>query len=1003
MCGIVACLLCCCEHEAAAAAAAAASTAADATAGASSSHSTTAAATAASSEPAVMVNLEAADVLINGLKILQNRGYDSAGMATDDQKEGILRVSKFASRDSTSDSLSLLERHTAKHYGATIGVAHTRWSTHGGKTDENAHPHLDHWKSIALVHNGTITNSNELKAELLSRAPEIVFRSQTDTEVIAQWIGFFLNKMCRSLSDSVQLTLAKLEGTWGLAILQRGSRQLIVCRHGSPIVIGIREKRKCKKCEEKAKNDSHEKINAIDNNNNNNDNSVETTCSALTATTQHQELGPELVPEQRQASQSRSRYDYFVASEPCAFGLYTRAFISLEDDEVVHLTAAATELVLDRKRVQMAAAEVLELSPAPYRHWTEKEIMEQPDALRRVLNNGGRLPGGTRVKLGGLDSDAERLAKIHNLVIVGCGTSLYAAQMGCRLMEYVSAITTVQAVDAAELTLDKFPKRKPFAIKEEEEEEERETTATDNNNTTTGDDVRRSVDKTHEIHEMATIVGAGLSSMPLTEASFIPALPMSQPSSLPPSLPSSPLVIGGSFISSSDSLASSISSLDLSPVSSPGLSASPIPTSSLALTSSSATSSSSGSPSLTPKPATRRPSSSSSSSRRYGAGRSGAASSIVDYSGGVLFISQSGETKDTLRSFKLASDLNLPVLSIVNKVGSALARATGCGVYLNAGREQAVASTKAFTTQVMALALLAMWFAKTRGHPEGSEADKRCVALLKAVARQADVIGGSSDMAARMDPVTSIPGSPPLIARQQRHMRELARSLVVMPPDGKTVVAWCREDLVKSIATQTALTLQTELLKESVDSRLVNTDRLVDLIASETIRKIKEAVPEGATTMVTQGPRAQHSSIFVLGKGFAEPIAMEAALKIKEITYIHAEGYSGGALKHGPFALLSKGTPVILIILDDEEKAVMRVAAEEVRARGARTIIVTDRHSLAVGLTDSEMDIIEIGSNGPLTALSAIVPLQLLAYELAVLLGHNPDTPRNLAKAVTVD
>jgi glucosamine--fructose-6-phosphate aminotransferase (isomerizing) len=146
--------------------------------------------------------------------------------------------------------------------------------------------------------------------------------------------------------------------------------------------------------------------------------------------------------------------------------------------------------------------------------------------------------------------------------------------------------------------------------------------------------------------------------------------------------------------------------------------------------------------------------------------------------------------------------------------------------------------------------------------------------------------------------------------------------------------------------------------------------------------------------------------LFVLGKGYAEPIAYEGALKIKEITYLHAEGYSGGALKHGPFALIEDkegqfgATPIILIVLDDEHGHLMKTAAEEVRARGAYTIVITDNPAMCAGIADT---IIPIPNNGPMTALLASVPLQLLAYELAVKRGINPDVPRNLAKAVTVD
>lgn len=146
--------------------------------------------------------------------------------------------------------------------------------------------------------------------------------------------------------------------------------------------------------------------------------------------------------------------------------------------------------------------------------------------------------------------------------------------------------------------------------------------------------------------------------------------------------------------------------------------------------------------------------------------------------------------------------------------------------------------------------------------------------------------------------------------------------------------------------------------------------------------------------------------LFLLGKGYGEPIALEGALKLKEMAYLHAEGYSGGALKHGPFALIEGpdgphgATPIICLILDDEHAQHMRTAAEEVKARGADIIIITDNPRLAKNLVN---DPIVIPSNGPLTALIATLPLQFIAYELAVLKGINPDKPRNLAKAVTVD
>mmetsp|Transcript_28213 Transcript_28213/g.83138 ORF Transcript_28213/g.83138 Transcript_28213/m.83138 type:complete len:733 (-) Transcript_28213:357-2555(-) len=276
---------------------------------------------------------------------------------------------------------------------------------------------------------------------------------------------------------------------------------------------------------------------------------------------------------------------------------------------------------------------------------------------------------------------------------------------------------------------------------------------------------------------------------------------------------------------------------------------------------------------------------------------------------GLIVVSQSGETKDVARVVNTAMDKDMTVLSVVNAVGSLIARTTKLGVYCNAGRENAVASTKAFTTQVTVLALVALWFRQSRDKLAGKKTPSTEADRLK-------------------DALMRLPITFGMAMKSRDQCRKIAEGL-----------------------------------------------------------KDKE-------------------HCFILGKGYGEPVAMEGALKIKEMCYLHAEGYSGGALKHGPFALIedSSGsfgsTPIFLIILDDHHAHHMRTAAEEVKARGAQVCIITDKPSLADGLDD---DPIVIPRNGPMTALGAVLPLQLIAYELAMIKGINPDTPRNLAKAVTVD
>ena len=329
----------------------------------------------------------AAPYLLEGLHILQNRGYDSAGLTTING-EGQLVTTKYASKGSTSDSIKLLQADAMpRHAADRSGIAHTRWATHGGKTDANAHPHVDYRQRIALVHNGTIENSSELKAEL--EALGIPFTSETDTEVIAQLIGHHLDQGLPVL-DAVKKTLARLEGTWGLAIIHKDEpQQVIACRNGSPLVIGLSEQR------------------------------------------------------------------MFVASELSAFSRHTSQYISLNDGEMAVINGG--EVSLDLSRLQTAPAEHIELSPAPFPHWTIKEIMEQPQAISRTLNYGARFDNDGNVKLGGLQSNADMLLSMRHLVISACGTSLFAGMYGAALFRSLRCFDTVQTVDAAEVTAESLP------------------------------------------------------------------------------------------------------------------------------------------------------------------------------------------------------------------------------------------------------------------------------------------------------------------------------------------------------------------------------------------------------------------------------------------------------------------------------------------------------------------------------------------------------------------
>ena len=169
--------------------------------------------------------------LLNGLKQLQNRGYDSAGIYTLNEDFSLL---KYASTKDI-DSIKKLDLNKLKIKKSSIGIAHTRWATHGAKTDINSHPHISYDNKVALVHNGIIENYSNLKLMLESK--NIKFKSQTDTEVISNLIAFNYKKL-GNFSKAIRESINMMSGTWGLAIMNLDEPNKLYCvRHGSPILV----------------------------------------------------------------------------------------------------------------------------------------------------------------------------------------------------------------------------------------------------------------------------------------------------------------------------------------------------------------------------------------------------------------------------------------------------------------------------------------------------------------------------------------------------------------------------------------------------------------------------------------------------------------------------------------------------------------------------------------------------------------------------------------------
>ena len=266
----------------------------------------------------------------------------------------------------------------------------------------------------------------------------------------------------------------------------------------------------------------------------------------------------------------------------------------------------------------------------------------------------------------------------------------------------------------------------------------------------------------------------------------------------------------------------------------------------------------------------------------------------------AIAISQSGETADTLWAMREAKQQGATCLGIVNAVGGTIARETDAGIYLHAGPEIGVASTKAFTSQVVVLAMLTVHLGRLRGTLSAARG------------------------------------------------REIVRALSRLP------------------------------------------EQVAEIL--EMAPAIKELAEE----------YKDHPNFLYLGRGYNFPAALEGALKLKEISYIHAEGYPAAEMKHGPIALIDENMPVVVIAPRDGVYEKVKSNIEEVRARGGRVVaVITEGDTELLHFADHVVQIPR--THDSLTPILATIPLQLLAYYIAVLRDCDVDQPRNLAKSVTVE
>lgn len=611
--------------------------------------------------------------IINGLKQLQNRGYDSAGITTFDEL-GNFKTSKYASTMKI-DSLDKLEND--KIHKSKIGIGHTRWATHGSKTDNNAHPHTCYNNLFTIVHNGIIENYMEIKNFLKKNCDNLNFKSETDSEVIVNLLSYnYYNYKNLNISELIKKTCLELEGTWGLVILcSKNPNTIYVTRKGSPILI------------------------------------------------------------------SKQENEVYIASEISGFCGNVNDYFSLKNNDVCCIeiknniielsNLSKFEYQLNKKILNSD----LQLTHYPYNHWMEKEINEQVESTLRAISLGGRILSNDSVKLGGLENFKNELTNIDNILLLGCGTSYYASLLGEIYFRNLCNFKYIKSIDGGEFEENLIPK---------------------------------------------------------------------------------------------------------------------------------------------------------------------------DGNTCFILLSQSGETRDLYRCIQIGRNKKCFLLGIINVVDSQIARKVDCGVYLNAGREIGVASTKSFTSQCIVLSLVSIWFSQIKNN-------------FKHISRI--------------------------------YLSELRN-----------------------------LSLQ-----------------IKSLFNSNEFEKLK----------IWANQLKDKNSCFLLGKGENIPITLEGSLKLKEITYIHAEGYSASSLKHGPLALIENEFPVIIFITDDKYISKMISCYEELNSRNAKIFCITNSNDFKEYFTlknGNLNNMIFIDScNSNYVNLLFNICIQKLAYNLSIVKEYNPDKPRNLAKVVTVE
>jgi len=311
-------------------------------------------------------------ILIDGLKRLEYRGYDSAGIAVINESENINYFKKAGKVKDLEDEFD------PEYLAGNIGIGHTRWATHGAPNDNNAHPHFDMNKTIALVHNGIIENYKTLKTKLTKEG--YTFSTDTDTEVLVNLIEYHY-KIKNSFEIAVRLALSEVEGTYGIACINKNEPdKVIIARMGSPLMFG---------------------------------------------------LGKDEIIVSSDAAAIVNHTKNVIYLEDGEFAV-------LKKDSFQIKTIADEDIF---REVQKIEFDLGEIEKGGFEHFMLKEICEQPDAIQNTYRGRINFETGT-VKLGGLDSVIEKIFNAKRIIITGCGTAWHAGLVGEYMIEQYCRIPT---------------------------------------------------------------------------------------------------------------------------------------------------------------------------------------------------------------------------------------------------------------------------------------------------------------------------------------------------------------------------------------------------------------------------------------------------------------------------------------------------------------------------------------------------------------------------------